>query len=258
MISIDKLCYQSKLRYVNAGEKFAFAMLTLLFCVISRSIAMAILVLVLTGILTTVKGGIPVLRYMRYLSIPLVFLIFSTLAIAVNLKQTPMDLFALPLGAYYLTGSKYDLLYSIQLIFTALSAVSCLYFLSLNTPVPDILEVLRKLHCPELMIELMLLIYRFIFVLIETAHAITTSQNSRLGNINYRTSLKSFGNMVSVLFVRAVKRSNALYDSMESRCYDGRIHVLSEHHPPKFRHILWITLFELFLLAFTIWKVYYI
>ena len=30
MIVIDKLCYQSKLRYENAGEKFAFAVLTLL------------------------------------------------------------------------------------------------------------------------------------------------------------------------------------------------------------------------------------
>ena len=29
MIVIDKLCYQSKLRYENAGEKFAFAVITL-------------------------------------------------------------------------------------------------------------------------------------------------------------------------------------------------------------------------------------
>ena len=28
MIVIDKLCYQSKLRYENAGEKFAFAVIT--------------------------------------------------------------------------------------------------------------------------------------------------------------------------------------------------------------------------------------
>ena len=36
MIVIDKLCYQSKLRYENAGEKFAFAVLTLLICVVNR------------------------------------------------------------------------------------------------------------------------------------------------------------------------------------------------------------------------------
>ena len=29
MIVIDKLCYHSRLRYENAGEKFAFAIITL-------------------------------------------------------------------------------------------------------------------------------------------------------------------------------------------------------------------------------------
>ena len=32
MITIDKLCYHSKLRYENAGEKFAFAVITLCIC----------------------------------------------------------------------------------------------------------------------------------------------------------------------------------------------------------------------------------
>ena len=41
MIVIDKLCYQSRLRYENPGEKFAFAVITLCICVMSRSIAVA-------------------------------------------------------------------------------------------------------------------------------------------------------------------------------------------------------------------------
>lgn len=45
MIVIDKLCYQSKLRYENAGEKFAFAVITLCICVMSRSAAVAGIVL---------------------------------------------------------------------------------------------------------------------------------------------------------------------------------------------------------------------
>lgn len=49
MIAIDQLCYRSKLRYHNAGEKFAFTTLTLLFCVVSRSVVIAGIVLVTTG-----------------------------------------------------------------------------------------------------------------------------------------------------------------------------------------------------------------
>ena len=249
MITIDKLCYTSRLRYENAAEKFAFAVITLIICVMSRSMVIAGIVLAVTGILTVWKGGIPLFRYLHFLSVPLAFLFLSTLAILVNVKQKPLDLFAIKIGNWYLTGSTYGALYALQLILTALAAVSCLYFLSLNTPMPDILMVLDKLHCPKLLIELMLLIYRFIFVLLDT--------DCRLGNCNYKTSLKSFAAMCSTLMVRAVKRSNALYNSMETRCYDGTIRVLNENQPPKKHVIFLITLFELFLLILFIWRKFF-
>lgn len=254
MITIDKLCYNSKLRYENAGEKFAFAVITLVICVMSRSTAVAGIVLLTTGILAVWKGGVPVLTYLRFLTVPLAFLVLSTLAIVLNVRETPLDLFSVSFGNWYLTASTESLFYALQLIATALSAVSCLYFLSFTTPVTDILQVLKKLRCPKLMIELMLLIYRFIFLLLSIASAISTSQNSRLGNKNYRTSLKSFGALGSVLMIRAVSRSNRLYDAMESRCYDGTLHVLSENHPPRKKVVFQIVLFEIFLLSFAVWR----
>lgn len=254
MITIDKLCYHSRLRYENAGEKFAFAVITLCICVMSRSIAVACVVLAVTGMLTVVKGGLPVLRYLKFLSLPLTFLFLSTLAIIIQIRQSPLDLLALPIGGWYLTVGSSSLLYAIQLIATALAAVSCLYFLSFTTPMPDILEVLRKLRCPGLLIELMLLIYRFIFILLDTAQALSVSQHCRLGNKDYRTSLKSFGMLGSVLMLRAVSRSNRLYDAMEARCYNGSIQVLSEDHPPRKKVVVWIFLFDTALFIFAVWR----
>ena len=254
MITIDKLCYNSRLRYVNAGVKFGYAISTLLICVMSHSIAIACIVLAVNGILTVHKGGIPFFRYRHYMAIPLAFLFLSTLAIMFNISREPLDLFAIPIGSWYLTSSRHAFFYSVQLILTALSGVSCLYFLSFNTPMPDILEVLRRLHCPKIVIELMLLIYRFIFILMRVASAVTTAQNSRLGNKDYRTSLKCFSSMASVLFVRSFKQANALYDAMEARCYDGSIHVLNENHPAEKKQIVLIVCFEIFLFLILILK----
>ncbi|NCB91060.1 MAG: cobalt ECF transporter T component CbiQ [Clostridia bacterium] len=254
MITIDKLCYNSKLRYVNAGEKFAFAVITLLLCVMSRSIAVACIVLAVTGILTVYRGGIPFFRYIHFMSVPLAFLILSTLAIMFNLSHTPLDLFAIPVGTWYITSSWESFFYAVQLILTALASVSCLYFLSFNTPMPDIMNVLGKMHCPKLLVELMMLIYRFIFVLLSVSSAITQSQHSRLGNKDYKTSLKSFGAMASVLLLRSFKRANVLYDAMESRCYDGTLHVLNENYPPSRKHIWAIIIFDTLLLLFIIGK----
>ena len=247
MITIDRLCYNSKLRYVNAGEKFAFSVLSLCACVLSRSVTVSCFVLIFMGILSVWKGGIPFSCYLRYLTVPLVFLLLSSFAIVINISHTQLDLFAVKLGNIYLTGSRDSLMYALNLILTALASVSCLYFLSFHTPMPDILNVLRKLHCPKLILELMLLIYRFIFVLFEVSHAIRVSQNSRLGNKDYRTSMKSFSAMASALFIRAMKKSDALYDAMESRCYNGDIRVLNENFPPRKAEILWIVIFEIIL-----------
>lgn len=243
MLLIDKLSYQSKLRYVNASEKLVYALLTLVLCVLSRSVKVAVLVFAVNGVLTVGKGEIPLFRYIKLLMIPLAFLAAGTAAVMINVSRTPMDAFALPAGEWYITGSCEGIRRGLRLCVTALSAVSSLYFLSLNTVMTDILCACRKLHFPSLLTELMLLIYRFIFVLFETASSITVSQQSRLGNRSFKTRIRSFGKLGSSLFILALKRSGALYDAMESRCYDGSIRVLSREQPAKAGEIAVIALY---------------
>ncbi|HAX51710.1 cobalt ECF transporter T component CbiQ [Muricomes intestini] len=254
MIVVDKLCYRSGLRYVNAAEKFIFSIITLLFCVVSRSLVIAGIAFAINGWLTMKKGRIPGALYAKLLAVPFSFLILSTLAVIVNVSKVPLDAYAIPVGSFFITGSFQSMMFGVQLIGTAMASVSCLYFLSLNTTMTDFLGVLAKLHCPEILMELMLLIYRFIFVLMETASAIMVSQKSRLGNKDFRTSVDSFGKMGAGLLIRAFKRSNALYDAMESRCYDGKIRVLEENHSAKRKEIAAIAVFELVLLGITVWR----
>ena len=254
MILIDKLCYQSKLRYVNAAEKSAYAMLTLLMCVVSRSPVVASAAFAVNGLLTVGAGKIPLSRYLRLLLIPAAFLLLGTGALVLNLSGEPMDAFAVSVGNWYITGSREALGQAARLCATAFAAVSCLYFLALNTSVTDILGVLRALHCPSLLTELMMLIYRFIFLLMETASALMTAQEARLGNRNLRTGLRSFGMMGTALFLRSLKRANALYDAMEARCYDGEIRVLARKQAAEAGDILLTVLFEAALTGVMIWS----
>lgn len=252
MIVVDKLCYTSKLRYVNPHEKFFFAVLTLIFVIVSRSTAMGIIVLVLNSLLTVRKGGIMAAEYRRLMLIPLAFLVLSTLAIVVNFSPEPLDAFRIRLGEIYVTGSFSGIERAVRLIVTAMGAVSCLYFLSLNTTMTDILTVLDSLKCPAILSELMLLIYRYIFVLLDTAYYISVAQNARLGNVNMRARVKSFTSLVQTLFIRSIKRSGALYDAMEARCYDGRIRVLKESRPVNRKNIAIIAVIEGILLLWTV------
>lgn len=249
MISIDKWSYSSGLSHVSPGEKFAYAAATMLVCVVSRSVLAAGIALTVSAVLNVKKGKIPAGRYFRFLMIPLAFLILSTLAVFINVSKTPMDAYAIGVGNFYITSSCSGILNGIQLILTALASISCLYVLSLNTPMTEILEVLKKLHVPGILIELMLLTYRFIFILLEEGEAVLTAQKARLGNRDIKTSVRSFGQMASVLFIRALKRSDALYNAMESRCYDGRLRVLGKKYMVSRRRVWALAGFEAFLTA---------
>lgn len=248
MILADKLCYRSKLRYANAAQKFAFSVITLCICLISRSFAVAVCVFFANSLLTVYKGRIPFSLYMRFLRIPAVFLIIGTLAIVINVSDSPMDLFAVSVGHWYITSSHASVIYGLRLCAAAMSSVTCLYFLSLNTTMTDIIGVLERFRCPSLLTELMMLIYRFIFILLETASAVITAQKSRLGYGSLRSKIRCFGTMGSALFIRSLKRSEALYDAMESRCYESRICVLNQENPPDRKVTFLITGFSVILI----------
>lgn len=252
MLIIDSLCYRSKLRYVNASEKFLYTVLTLILCVGGRSPAAAAAAFTVNGVLTVWQGGIPLSRYIKLFAAPVLFLILGSGAVIVNISRKPMDAFALKIGSWYVTGSMHSIMEGAIIWTAALSAVSCLYFLALNTTMTDILGVLKKLHFPSLMIELMMLIYRFIFVLLATGSSIMISQKSRLGNRNFRTKMRCFAGLSQALFMQALGRANALFDGMEARCYDGTIRVLRQDYPAKKRELCYIAVFEILLLAVTI------
>lgn len=231
-----------------------YAVFTLAICVISRSAAAALAVLAVNGYLNVKKGKVSIRLYLKYLMIPLIFLILSTLAILVNVSGKPMDAYAIPVGEYYVTSSWAGLKRGIQMILTALASVSSLYVLSFHTPLTEILDVLKKLHVPGLFIELMLLTYRFIFILMESASAILTAQKARLGNRNLKTSIQSFGEMAAVVFVRSLKQSDALYNAMESRCYDGEIRVLAGEYQISKMRMFKMAVFGLLLIALAVWE----
>lgn len=231
-----------------------YAVFTLAICVISRSAAAALAVLAVNGYLNVKKGKVSIRLYLKYLMIPLIFLMLSTLAILVNVSGKPLDAYAIPVGEYYVTSSWAGLKRGMQMILTALASVSSLYVLSFHTPLTEILDVLKKLHVPGLFIELMLLTYRFIFILMESASAILTAQKARLGNRNLKTSIQSFGEMAAVVFVRSLKQSDALYNAMESRCYDGEIRVLAGEYQISKMRMFKMAVFGLLLIALAVWE----
>lgn len=254
MLLIDKLSYSSRLRYKSPCIKTIFAVSVLLFCILMHSIIFSLFTIVFMGSLTLFAGGTSLKYYMKLLKLPLAFLSLSTITIIFEISSNPVTAPALYLFNKYLYITTDKLYLGAGLVLTALGGVSCLYFLALSTPFTDILYVLKTARCPGLLIELLLLIYRFIFVLYDMAAALNIAQESRLVTCNFKTRLKGSVSLFETLFIRAIRKSSNLYDAMESRCYDGTLKVLNENKKATKVEIIFIFICEIALIAIYLMK----
>jgi len=231
MISIDNYAYQSKLKQVDPLVKLFFTLLTIFVCFWADSVAVALIVILTTSSLTVIRGKIPALVFIKLLLLPFSFLVLAVITIIFNLADSRDPfLFSLPVFGYYLGVTESGVFLAARLFSKALAAVSCLYFLSLSTPLLDLLTALRRLKLPNLLIELMALGYRFVFILLETAEKMLTAQQSRIGYSNLRAGYRSLGALGASLFVRSYRRGAALYTALESRSYNGELHVLENQY----------------------------
>lgn len=228
-MNIDRLAYISKLKNKDPMQKIIFTLLTLCVCLWSNSILISILVILTMGFITVVIGKIYLKMFLRLMLLPLSFLVIGVVTIALS-ASTKSDnfLWYFHLKDSFVGVSIIGMEMALLLFFKALGAVSCLYFLSLSTPMVSLMSALRRLKVPKLMLEIMSLVYRFIFVLMETADTIFTAQNARLGYSRISTGYSSLGVLVASVFIRAYKRSDDLYISLESRGYDGEFNILEE------------------------------
>lgn len=229
MIGIDQLAFNSKLRGVAPSEKMFFAILTLVVCLFANNILVPSIIFMTMGYLTIAKSGVDAKVYLRLILLPFLFLIIGVITIAVGIEREALNLlFPIKIFGWFVGISKTGIITAVLLFFKSLGAISCLYFLSLTTPMTDVLIVAGKLKIPPLILDLMSLVYKFLFILMDTGAKMFTAQNSRLGYKDSKTSFKSMGALGATLFIRAYKRADRIYTAMEARGYDGEIRVLEE------------------------------
>jgi cobalt/nickel transport system permease protein len=172
--------------------------------------------------------------------------------ISVSLAPPPADSWRWQFGAIWISSSPLALQTGWQLASRALGAAAAMNFLTLTTPMVDLVDLMRRLRCPALLIDLMTLIYRFIFVLLESLNQLYTAQESRLGYINFRRGIASAGLLGSQLFVEAYHRSQRLQVALESRGYSGDLKVLPTIYHQDWR--LWGLSLGIIASLFVVWE----
>lgn len=238
MLMLDTLAAHSGLAGVSPAVKTAFSVLALVLCVGAGDAVVGVAVAASMVLLMRLLGKVSMGQLFALLRIPLLFLSVSCLVILLEVSREPIGLWQMPIGSRFLCVTQYSLNRAVTLFFQAMGAVCCLYFLSSTTPMPQLIEVLRRCHVPELVIELMYLIYHYLFVLLEVQRQLTVAASARLGYCGLRRSVSTAGRISGTLLASSFRRSSQCFDAMESRGYDGTLTFLSHMPPFRWGHLL--------------------
>lgn len=96
----------------------------------------------------------------------------------------------------------------------------CLFtmvLLSNTTPFGDLLNFLKRIHIPALLVTIFALMYRYIFVLIDEVEKMNRARMSRTFTRSRTHIWKSRAVLIGQLFVRSTERAERIYASMRSR-----------------------------------------
>ncbi|WP_042202912.1 cobalt ECF transporter T component CbiQ [Paenibacillus camerounensis] len=110
------------------------------------------------------------------------------------------------------------------------ACLSCFLFIILTIPFSELLQVLRRLRMPQIVLELMLIMYRFLFILSDTAHGMLLARRLRGGKRGFRDKLGETAAMAGVLFAGTMHRYHGLSQGLMTRGYTGDI-VLPPYQP---------------------------
>ncbi|MCP5197591.1 MAG: cobalt ECF transporter T component CbiQ [Gammaproteobacteria bacterium] len=228
MRAIDHHAWTNRWRGWHPLEKGLPAISLLVLTLTLPPLTTAPLVLA-SAMLTTVYGaGIPWKTLLSILAAPTGFLLAGIPFLAISLSFSP---------AFDLAISPEGLQLALMTTLRALAAMSCLAFLILTAPLTESMLLLRRIGIPAGIIELILLIYRLIFVFAERASTGRQAQAARLGYSRLDRSVRSLGLLGGNLFQRALEQARRLEIGLMARGYTGELRVL----PPQ-RKLSWIRL----------------
>lgn len=157
---------------------------------------------------------------------------FALAALPLVFTRTGDPLGTIELGPILLTVSGEGLRQFTTIAAKSWLSVQVALLLAFTTPFHDLVDALRELRLPRIMIAIISFMYRYLAVLSDEASRMLRARDARSadpagrggGSIRWRASVA--GRMVGSLFLRAYERSERVYAAMQARGFEGEFRHL--------------------------------
>lgn len=225
MLSIDKYAYEN--RIVNWSPKLK-ALLWLWGIIIAFQPIQWLKVVVLFSVagVTIFVARVSLKRYISWFYAILPFVLLSIVGIVVTVSSQRSSLiWPLRIGNVYLGIAKVMLPRAGQLALQCMTAIVCTYWFALTTPFIQILQVLKAAHLPRVMIEVTMLMYRFIFIFIDAFEQIHRAQKLRFGYDSVDLMVHSSSILAKMLFEQVIRNYEMMTKALDAKLYNGDFYL---------------------------------
>jgi cobalt/nickel transport system permease protein len=144
-------------------------------------------------------------------------------------------LFSFSIGTWTLIAHAEGLSRFVSIALKSWLSVQAAIVMASSTPFPELLQAMRAVGIPRLLVGMFGLMWRYLFVLVDEALRLMRARSARSGQRSL-TGTRSGGSvlwrarvaggMVGNLFLRAFERSDRIFVAMLSRGYDGEVRLL--------------------------------
>ncbi len=210
----------NRLSVIETRCKLLCALIAIM-CVLFSESPLFPTILFAISMTATLMVGVPAKMALLRFVLPLVMATTLLIVKALLTGSTPMVVFD-----FYL----FSLIFTLEgftegalIASRVLGALGVVHLLSVITPAHDIFRTALWLGLPREWVEVAMMMYRYIFELLDTVVEISSAQRTRLGYSTAWLGLNSAGTVAGSALVRSFDKAVATSEAMTARGYDGVI-----------------------------------
>ncbi len=240
---VDRSAYTNALAKSSPLTKSFFALSALFISVSAQSFVVPIIVFILC---TSFVLGLAKVKSHLYIDLflyPTFMLTLSCIFLALFFGSG-QSLIQIPLPWTTWAIYKSGISMSVNTFFRVEGALSCLFFLVLTTSITDLCVLLRRAHVPQVLVEMSMLIYRYIFVFLEVLEKMEIAQKLRLRPSGWMSRIRSTALLAGNLFIITLEQGERTFIAMSARGYDGNIRILEDLPSPRKIVLMGIAFFD--------------
>ncbi|MDR0887773.1 MAG: energy-coupling factor transporter transmembrane protein EcfT [Candidatus Methanoplasma sp.] len=238
---MDTLAYGSRMVNWAPLGKLMFAVCLLIVDIITDSLVVPLITLVIGVSLMVYSSSI---RLPKIIGLMIAESLLIVLLGAVLIAIMPSGVESAEVWGFSLIGLDFSITYHsfdyAVLIFTrSLAGVTVMLAFATSTPIPYFANSLRRLHIPAEIIEIIVLVYRYSFLLLEQLQVLWNAASSRLGFASFRRSFRTVARIAVNVFITSLDIADKSGNALLCRNFNG---VFPVFRPPKDITAVWVVL----------------